>query len=63
MILALSALVIWVSIILGAARFGFAFGGTADLTWVAPTQNCNGNPADEPCEVRPDIRQKRQDCR
>lgn len=42
MILALSALVIWVSIILGRSPIGFAFGGEADITWVAPTQNCNG---------------------
>lgn len=43
-ILALGAAVIWVSIILGKSPIGYAFGGTAELTWVAPTQNCNGTP-------------------
>jgi len=43
-ILALGALVIWVSIILGRSPIGLAFGGEANLTWTAPTQNCNGTP-------------------
>jgi len=61
MILALSALVIWVSIILGRSPIGFAFGGTADLTWVAPTQNCNGTPLTNLAKYDLTYGQKRQD--
>lgn len=41
-ILALGAAVVWVSITLGKSPIGYAFGGEANLTWVAPTRNCNG---------------------
>lgn len=46
MILALAAGVIWISFILGRSPIGWmipsASAGTAELTWTAPTKNCNG---------------------
>lgn len=43
-ILAATALVVWVSVMLGKSPIGYAFGGEAELTWTAPTQRCDGSP-------------------
>lgn len=43
LIVALTAAVIWVSIVLGKSPIGLAFGGEANLSWTHPTKNTDGS--------------------
>lgn len=60
-ILGAGAAAIWLMIVLGKSPIGIALGGEADLTWVAPTQNCNGTPLTNLAKYDLTYGQKRQE--